>query len=176
MTFENTGGKGEIARNEQFLLFPQCFLPVWRTFLPFFIKFESVVGKLWVWKNLKFVVWEGSNTLTIATGENIGLLRTAQIQRSDCTFCAVWSLALRRPIDESRLNDNKSTKCPQSWKVNLWNSLNPFPNKPWFLSVWSTSLLKTLWEKEKLLIMSNFSFSLSVFLPVWRTFYHFHRI
>ena len=22
---ENTGGKGEIARNEQFLLFPQCF-------------------------------------------------------------------------------------------------------------------------------------------------------
>ena len=24
---ENTLGKGEIARNEQFLLFPQCFLP-----------------------------------------------------------------------------------------------------------------------------------------------------
>ena len=30
--FENTVGKGEIARNEQFLLFPRCFLPVWRTF------------------------------------------------------------------------------------------------------------------------------------------------
>ena len=26
-SFENTVGKGEIARNEQFLLFPQCFLP-----------------------------------------------------------------------------------------------------------------------------------------------------
>ena len=26
--FENTVGKGEIARNEQFLLFPQCFLPI----------------------------------------------------------------------------------------------------------------------------------------------------
>ena len=25
-TFENNVGKGEIARNEQFLLFPQCFL------------------------------------------------------------------------------------------------------------------------------------------------------
>ena len=24
-SFENTAGKGEIARNEQFLLFPQCF-------------------------------------------------------------------------------------------------------------------------------------------------------
>ena len=30
--FENTVGKREIARDEQFLLFPQCFLPVWRTF------------------------------------------------------------------------------------------------------------------------------------------------
>ena len=40
---------------------------------------------------------------------------------------------------------------------------NPFPNKPWFLHVCSTSLLKTLWEKEKLLIMSNFSFFPTVF-------------
>ena len=34
-SFKNTMGKGEIARNEQFLLFPQCFLPVWRTFCHF---------------------------------------------------------------------------------------------------------------------------------------------
>ena len=33
--FENTVGKGEIARDEQFLLFPQCFLPVWITFFHF---------------------------------------------------------------------------------------------------------------------------------------------
>ena len=44
-------------------------------------------------------------------------------------------------------------------------SINPFPNKPWFLRVCSTSLLKTLWEKEKLLVTSNFSFSHSVFYP-----------
>ena len=41
--------------------------------------------------------------------------------------------------------------------------LNPFPNKPWFLRVCCTRLLKTLWEKEKLLVTSNFSFSRSVF-------------
>ena len=35
-------------------------------------------------------------------------------------------------------------------------SVNPFPNKPWFLRVCSVSLLKTLWEKEKLLIISPF--------------------
>ena len=40
---------------------------------------------------------------------------------------------------------------------------NPFPNKPWFLRVYIMSLLKTLWEKEKLLVTSNFSFSNSVF-------------
>ena len=41
----------------------------------------------------------------------------------------------------------------------------PFPNEPWFLPVCSVSLLKTLVEKKKLLITTNFSFSLSVFYP-----------
>ena len=43
--------------------------------------------------------------------------------------------------------------------------INPFPNKPWFLCVCSTRLLKTLLEKEKLLVTSNFSFFYSVFYP-----------
>ena len=34
MSVENTVGKGEIARNEQFLLFPQCFLSFLENFLP----------------------------------------------------------------------------------------------------------------------------------------------
>ena len=42
---------------------------------------------------------------------------------------------------------------------------NPLPNKPRFLRDCSTSLLKTLQEKEKLLVASNFSFSHSVFYP-----------
>ena len=36
--------------------------------------------------------------------------------------------------------------------------INPFPDNPWFLHVCSKSLLKTLWEKKKLLVTSNFSF------------------
>ena len=31
-SLENTVGKGEIAHNEQFLLFPHCFLTFWKTF------------------------------------------------------------------------------------------------------------------------------------------------
>ena len=41
-------------------------------------------------------------------------------------------------------------------------TFNPFPNNPWFLRVCIKSLLETLWEKEKLLVTSNFSFSQSV--------------
>ena len=48
--------------------------------------------------------------------------------------------------------------------------VNPFPNKPCFLCVCSTSLLKTLWEKKKLLVTSNFFFSNSVFHPFLEIF------
>ena len=43
--------------------------------------------------------------------------------------------------------------------------VNPIPNKHLFLFVHSTNLLKTLREKEKLLVTSNFSLSHSVFCP-----------
>ena len=44
-------------------------------------------------------------------------------------------------------------------------ALTSFQNNPWFLRVCGTSLSKTLWEKQKLLVTSNFSFSHSVFYP-----------
>ena len=44
-SYENIVGKGEISRNEQFLLFPQCFLLVWRTYF-YYIKFKIVICKL----------------------------------------------------------------------------------------------------------------------------------
>ena len=49
--------------------------------------------------------------------------------------------------------------------VSFIDYLNPFPNKPCFLRVCSTSPLKTLREKKKLLVMSNLFFSHSVFYP-----------
>ena len=44
-SFENIVGKGEIAFNEQFLLFPHCFLSVWRTFFHFH-KFKIFICQL----------------------------------------------------------------------------------------------------------------------------------
>ena len=40
--------------------------------------------------------------------------------------------------------------------------VNPFPNKPWFFRVCNRSILKTQWEKEKLLVTSNSFLSHSV--------------
>ena len=54
--------------------------------------------------------------------------------------------------------------------------INPFPHNDTFWRPWETSLLKTLWEKEKLLVTSNFSFSHSVFNPLGITFCDFRQI
>ena len=56
--FGNTVCKGEIARNEQFLLFPQCFLPFWKTFHHFHRILNCRLQTLSVWKSLRFVVRE----------------------------------------------------------------------------------------------------------------------
>ena len=50
--FENTAGKGEIAPNEQFHLFPQCFLPFWRTFRHF-NQLEFVICRLSQFERVK---------------------------------------------------------------------------------------------------------------------------
>ena len=41
-----TLGKGEIVQNEQFLLFPQCFLPHFGELSTIIIKFEIVIYKV----------------------------------------------------------------------------------------------------------------------------------
>ena len=63
--FENTVRKGEIALNEQFLLFLQCFCPL-RKFSSIFINFRIVIHKLfhfervynlWFGKELKVLIF-----------------------------------------------------------------------------------------------------------------------
>ena len=56
-----TLGKGEIARNKQFLLFSQCFLTLWITFSHVYQISNCHLQTLSVWKSLKCVVWERDN-------------------------------------------------------------------------------------------------------------------
>ena len=58
----------------------------------------------------------------------------------------------------------RQSKTPPNQSIEkLMVFFHPFPNKPLFSC--STSQLKTLQEKEKLLLTSNFSFSRSAFYP-----------
>ena len=47
------------------------------------------------------------------------------------------------------------------------SAINRFQNKPWFLCVCIYSFFKTLWEKAKWRVTSNFSFFHSVFYTFW---------
>ena len=78
-------------------------------------------------------------------------------------FCTMTTATLRPQQYLGVFSVNSRAKNERLFK--------PLPNKPC-----CTRLLKTLREKEKLLIMSNFFFSHSVFYPFYRTFCHFHQI
>ena len=69
----------------------------------------------------------------------------------------------------------KSSSVTVSQTTRCW-SFNSFPNKPRFLRVCSTSLLKTLWEKEKLLVKEPFLLFPQCFLLVLRTFCNFNQV
>ena len=60
-------------------------------------------------------------------------------------------------------------KSSSQWQLTLSQT------SPGFYVYAGKVFLKTLREKEKLLVMSNFSFSRSIFLPVWGTFCHLDR-
>ena len=59
--------------------------------------------------------------------------------------------------------------------IQMRPTLTPSQTSPGFYASAVQVFLKTLWENEKLLVTSNFSFSHSAFYPFWRTSYHFHQ-
>ena len=50
MTFENIVGKGEIARDKQFLLFPQCFLSYQKIIFEFHHVLKCRLQTLSIWE------------------------------------------------------------------------------------------------------------------------------
>ena len=66
----------------------------------------------------------------------------------------------------------RKKKKPHSGK----RGLNSLHHNPDFLLLSQRSLLKTLWEKEKILVTSIFSFSHNVFYPSQNKFQFFSHI
>ena len=158
-TFENTAGKREIAHNKQFLFFPQCFLPFRRTFCHFHQIQNSALQTLSVWKSPKFVVWK---RVKWACSVNLG-----------ATFFTKREVQLTL-YHTIRSFNNPERECIliHCWRGRkCWSTVfSPFPFNPLshndtFWRPLETRLLQTLWEKEKLLVTSNFSISHNVFYP-----------
>ena len=53
---------------------------------------------------------------------------------------------------------------------------NCFPNKPWFLPVCSTTSFENSVGKKEKLLNEQFLLFPQCFLPVLKTFFHFHQI
>ena len=64
-SFENTVGKGEIAHTEQFLLFQQCCLLVWRTFCHFLQTCNCCLQNSFGLEDSKVCHWEKVKRLTL---------------------------------------------------------------------------------------------------------------
>ena len=118
--FENTVGKGENAHNEQFLLFPKCFLPVWITFCKVRQVWNCRLQTFSIWKSLKFVVWERVNTSTSSSTlketihlthyqmTNFRLFQTERVCRRKFQIWRKW----KKVIQTGRKHCGKKGKLP----------------------------------------------------------------
>ena len=146
-----TVGKGEIARNEQFLLFPQQFLRVWRTFFHIHYILNSRLQTLSVWKCPKFVVWErveknGYYESDLGKREHA---RNEQFLIFPQHFPHVWRTFFHIHYSlNSRLQTPSVWKCP---KFVVWERVK------------KSGYYESNLEKEKLLVKCNFSFSHIIF-------------
>ena len=71
----------------------------------------------------------------------------------------IAQVAFMASLVKNQLNCTKNMQSGPSSTLSAlmrYSSFNLFPNKPLFPHVCSKRLLKTLWEKEKLLVMRNF--------------------
>ena len=127
-SFENTAGKGETARNEQFLLFPQCFLPFMRIFSHFHQIWNIVCklfqfGRFW---NVSFVK---------------GLYRVFEISSAnffsleDSEMCRLWKGYTVFLNDNVKENENivwKEEMLLKSFYSHFSHCLfYPFDDKPY---------------------------------------------
>ena len=75
----------------------------------------------------------------------------------------------QEPVEQNEKHEESPDFCQVMRLILLFRKyvcrVNPFPKQALVLRVCKISLLKTLQEKEKLLVTGNFSFSQSVLYP-----------
>ena len=111
---ENIVGKGEIACSKQILLFPLCFLPIWRTFCHFHQIWNCCLQTLSVGKSLKFVLWERVNTSI----QNIHPVQLVQPAQAIPYFCFWWTFFTSK--DQSNIGSSWFLTLSQTTNFRLY--------------------------------------------------------
>ena len=91
-------------------------------------------------------------------------------------FCFFVCKCLQWMVDSEILSFGEDLTCVKVKGMSIcegfWLTLSQ--TSPCFY-VSAVQILKTLWKKEKLLVVNNFSFTHSVFLHIWRTLSFFFK-
>ena len=137
---------------------------------------RSIVKKHYITVSGRHYLDRLEKPLTLSQTTNFRLFQTERVCRRQFSVSRKWQKVLQQA---RKLNEKEKLLVTSNFSFShsvfkrlvkqirktqgFLERVNPFPNKPWFLLVCNVSPLKTLWEKEKSLTMSNFSFSHSVF-------------
>ena len=125
--FENIEREGEIARNEQFLLFPQCFSSYCIDKLPSIFSTSKFV----VCEALQFEKWKQSKVCSLAM-----VKCPVNLYQNKPLFLSVCSASLFKTLGKRKLARN-------------WSSFCYFQNcRLQTLSVWK-NLKFAIWERGK---------------------------
>ena len=151
--FEDFVEKGENAGNQHFLLFPQCFLPFPNQISIFLSHLLCRLQMFSIWNSLKFCH-------LVKSKAQFFYYPTVTINLSSAN---AFNLIQSKKLSSSK----QSTQVVFTFNHN-W-AFNPLPLNS-DLTLLGKSLLKTLWEKEKMLVTSIFSVPHTCFL-----FYQRHK-
>ena len=158
-SFENNVGKGEIACNKQFLLFP-VFSTRLKNFLSSSQIWNCLLRALSVWKSLKLFVWERVNTYHMKKLlQSNSVVRTIDWMVFYAAFNSIWV------IQQQQLTLFMSFLGFTSTRLGLWSVLpkDTPPKKPRWSSAAQTQcpwiMCQTLyhWATQDLFGSSNAS-------------------
>ena len=132
----------------------------------------SFYHNIYIYLGNNSIMWKTSELSTINSFNSINLKIWPMVNSRFCTtqvkcWKALWEICLNVAEKIEFIFDRvENTEVKKENGVLLFPQLfNPFPYNDTYWRHWEKSLLKTLWEKEKLLVTSSFSFSHSVFYP-----------
>ena len=164
-SYENTVGKGEIAQNEQFLPFPQ-----WETFCHF--------CRIWNCRlQINSFSFKGSEIFCLGKGWDEILIKSEEIFIKFFKYCYFnQQMSIKLSWFEGFSGGGGGASIREGTlirrymvfkKLCIWGLC--FEGYPFTTQCWPTegkSLLKTLWEKKKMLVTNIFFFSHNVFYPM----------